>query len=97
LLGTGEVVFGHIALIEAELGVERLCMTRAVDGARPIAAHGVEEIPHRFGVRPLANSGKLPKAIHPRAEKVFFVVPLSGEIEFEEKTAFLFCQAVLIG
>ena len=52
----GEVLFAQIALPEAELSVVGFCVAGTVNAARPIAAHGVEEIPDGFGVRPLADS-----------------------------------------
>ena len=64
-------------------------------GPTAVSGRRVEEFPHRFGVCPSANFGKLHEATVSSEENVLFVGDQSGEIKSQKETALRLCQAVL--
>ena len=96
LLGMDKVFFTQISPPEPEHGVVKLRVAGTVGGARQIAAHGAEGLPHRFRVGPLANVNELPKAVESRAEETPIVICQSGKIGGEAEAEFVFGQLLQI-
>jgi hypothetical protein len=54
-LGGGKVYFFQSAAIELEERVVTLCHPRTISPARPVATHGIQELPGGFCLGPLAE------------------------------------------